>query len=105
MALKGWNKNIFGNVHKAVTENQKKLADIQLSIARSSSTGISYLLAQEKAVSNDLNMALDCQTIVWKEKARMSWFTNGDRNTAFFHSVVRQRQNASGFINLLRVIL
>jgi len=28
-------------------------------------------------------------TCFWKEKAKMLWFKDGERNTAFFHVVVK----------------
>jgi len=92
VVLKAWNNNNFGNVHSAVTGNQKKLTDIHNLIASSSNFVISSLLAQDKIVMDDLNMALDCQAIFWKEKAKMNWFMVGDRNTTFFHSVVKKKK-------------
>jgi len=38
----------------------------------------------------------------WKERAKMLWFKYGDRNTAFFHLLVKRRNNSSG-INRLRI--
>ena len=38
----------------------------------------------------------------WKERAKIFWFKDGDRNTAFFHVVVK-RSNNSSEINRLRI--
>lgn len=89
-----------------MTGNQKKLTDIHNLIASCSNFVISSLLAQDKIVMDDLNMALDCQAIFWKEKAKMNWFMVGDRNTTFFHSVVKKKDiMLVVYTNLLLVIL
>jgi len=40
--------------------------------------------------------------LFWKERAKMLWFKDGDRNTAFFHAVVKSRNNSSE-IHRLRI--
>ena len=40
--------------------------------------------------------------IFWKEKAKMLWFKYGNRNIAFFHAVIKRRNNSSG-IHYLRI--
>jgi len=36
----------------------------------------------------------------WKERAKKLWFKDGDRNTAFFHAVVKRRNNSGGIHRL-----
>lgn len=59
------------------------------------------LLVQEEAALLDLNTALQAQELFWKDKARVDWHTGGDRNTVFFHKLVKVR-NASRIISLLK---
>jgi len=40
--------------------------------------------------------------LFWKERAKMLWFKDGDRNIAFFHVEVKRRNNSSG-IHRLRI--
>ena len=60
------------------------------------------LLCQENIAKEELDHALHCQYLFWKERAKMLWFKDGDRNTAFFHAVVKRRNNSSG-IHCLRI--
>ncbi|KHN10372.1 hypothetical protein glysoja_049904, partial [Glycine soja] len=32
------------------------------------------------------------EELFWKDKARLNWFTRGDRNTAFVHKFAKQRR-------------
>jgi len=63
---------------------------------------IDGLLCQEKIAKEELDQAFHCQYLFWKERAKMLWFKDGDRNTAFFHVVVKRRNNSSG-IHCLRI--
>ena len=44
---------------------------------------------EEKGAQMDLDQALNKQETFWKEKARLNWHVNGDRNTSFFHRVTK----------------
>jgi len=41
-------------------------------------------------------MALDGQTLFWKKKANMLWFKDEDRNSSFFHAMVKKCANYNG---------
>ena len=57
-------------------------------------------LCQENIVKEELDYALHCQYLFWKERAKMLWFKDGDQNIAFFHGVVKRRNNYSGIHHL-----
>jgi len=59
------------------------------------------LFYQEKIAKEELDHALHCQYLFWKERANMLWFKDEDRNTIFFHVVVKTRNNSSGIHHLL----
>jgi len=63
---------------------------------------IDGLLSQEKISKEELDQALHFQYLFWKERAKMLWFKDGDRNTAFFHVVVKRRNNSTK-IHYLRI--
>jgi hypothetical protein len=85
--LKIWNKEIFGNVHEYVKDAEQKLQVIQAQIQNDGITD--DLMDLEKSAQCNLDKALDRQHEFWKEKARISWHLEGDRNTAYFHRLAK----------------
>ena len=57
-------------------------------------------MAEAGAQKTYLNALRDEESF-WRDKARMSWLSDGDHNASLFHRVVRQ-QAVQGRIQLLR---
>jgi len=54
---------------------------------------MAMLLVQQKQVMQNLDMAMDCQALFWKEKVKMLWFKDKDCDSSFFHAMVKKRAN------------
>ena len=78
------------------------LLSIQQTLKTNSLFDIQGLLCQENIAKEELDLALHCQYLFWKEKTRMLWFKDGDRNIVFFHVVVKRRNKSNG-IHRLRI--
>lgn len=50
----------------------------------------------------NLEMAFYKESLFWKENSRVNWLLEGDRNTIFFHSMVKIKQ-ATNFIFALKI--
>ncbi|XP_058761210.1 uncharacterized protein LOC131634556 [Vicia villosa] len=98
--LKEWNKTTFGNVHDNVKLAEERLLNIQEKIVKEGHSD--NLDATEKEAQLHLNIALQREEIFWKEKARVKWQAEGDRNTRFFHRLAMIKQ-ATKRISCLRV--
>jgi exonuclease III len=85
--LKVWNKVTFGNVHDLVTTTELKLQQIQSQIQENGHSDA--LLLEEKLASASYEEALNRQEAFWKEKARLNWHLEGDRNTKYFHKLAK----------------
>lgn len=81
--LKDWKRNHFGDVKAKFKEAEKQLQDILQEI--SSSGYNDNLEKKETKAQYDMEVALNIEEEFWKEKARIKWHTDGDRNTKFFH--------------------
>ena len=98
--LKVWNKETFGNVHQYVKNSELKLNLIQTRIHTNGPSD--DLLNLEKTAQNDLNIALERQECFWREKSKVKWHLEGDRNTGYFHRL-SQIKNKTKLISSLRV--
>ena len=67
--------------------------DIQDQIERTRYTD--DLLEQEKNAQLTLENVLNLEEIFWKEKSKVKWHSEGDRNTPYFHRVAKIKQASS----------
>ena len=85
IALAG-NKQVFGKVQRVIRLKQDQLQQIQNSISTIKDVRL------ERSVRNDLEELLNKEELMWPQKARSNWILQGDRNTKFFQTVVRQKR-------------
>ncbi|XP_019435293.1 PREDICTED: uncharacterized protein LOC109341779 [Lupinus angustifolius] len=98
--LKHWNYNVFGNIHHMVKMATTNLNYIQKNI---NDMGVDEALLDHEAIAqSELLRALSVEEVFWKEKARINWHIDGDRNTSFFHKTTSIRQKTKT-LSMLRV--
>lgn len=90
--LKEWNKKEFGNIFKAKGNVEKKLKEInQILITKGYTDG-----RKEMAESLQHEWENKClqEEIFWRQKSRVQWIKEGERNTKLFHrSTIAHRNN------------
>ena len=96
--LKGrGNGRISGCQHKSTDiEAQINILDLKLQ-----SEGLSEAeKASRISLRSDLWKAYRAEEVMWRQKSRVAWLKEGDRNTSFFHLVAtaRRRSNCLGFL-------
>jgi len=62
----------------------------------------STLLNRQKQAQMKLDEALNMQEVFWKEKARVKWHSEGDRNTGYFHRLAKIK-NTNKLITSIKV--
>ena len=73
---------MFGDVHRRVKKDLEALAKVQEDMAATGGTDDDF--AKENELQANLSEPLRVQESFWKEKARLKWLSEGDRNSAFF---------------------
>ena len=77
--LLAWNKSEFGHVGHKIDSLQKRLQMLEtLPSTLATDTEISDICSA-------LNVWLDAENTMWRQRSRNFWFTEGDWNTSFFH--------------------
>ncbi|KAK8586055.1 hypothetical protein V6N13_130581 [Hibiscus sabdariffa] len=51
----------------------------------------SSMVKLESKLLHELDLLLDYEELLWKQKSRIVWITFGDRNTSYFHSKEKAR--------------
>ncbi|XP_040369487.1 uncharacterized protein LOC121051324 [Rosa chinensis] len=94
-----WNWEVFGGIHRRVDADLSALTILQEHIAHSGGSDEEFSIENE--LQANLIESLRLQELFWREKSRLRWLSDGDRNTTYFHAMCRARQLRSS-ITLLR---
>ncbi|XP_019460141.1 PREDICTED: uncharacterized protein LOC109359901 [Lupinus angustifolius] len=91
--LKVWNREVFGNIHQRVKEAMMEVETIQTCIndLQHNHEDMQMLLDEEVIAQRNLLKVLGMEEEFLREKSRINWQTQGDRNTAFFHRITKIR--------------
>ncbi|XP_057803295.1 uncharacterized protein LOC131018600 [Salvia miltiorrhiza] len=89
--LKSWNKDTFGNYNVTLAEIQQDLSSLQENIDERGYTD--DLFDQEVNLQARIGSVLLRKSEYLRQQSRVSWLSDGDRNTRFFHSMVKWRRS------------
>ncbi|KAL9235614.1 hypothetical protein vseg_010359 [Gypsophila vaccaria] len=88
-ALTKWSAEEFGNINKKLGENRKRLAFLD------SCRPTEEVVMERRSICDDNEKLIIQEEMYWKQRARIDYLTEGDRNTKFFHLKAsgRRRRN------------
>ncbi|XP_075083347.1 uncharacterized protein LOC142167090 [Nicotiana tabacum] len=89
VALSKWSRETFGDIFKqlAILEDIVRVKETLFEEEPTTENRIVLQKAQSK-----LKKYLSIEEQYWKQKAGMTWFAEGDRNTSFFHNHVNGKR-------------
>lgn len=88
--LRMWEKEVFGNLQQNIKLAEDKFLCLQTAMDTSSADFILDYLTLAKAEMQNL---LQAEELHWKQKSRIKWLTEGNRNTRFFHLSTKIKGN------------
>ncbi|XP_061993882.1 uncharacterized protein LOC133711805 [Rosa rugosa] len=87
LMLKNWNKVHFGNIHTRVEATRQALDGVQSEICNLGPSDERF--SREDDAHALFQVELSLQHTMLRDKSRVRWLKDGDRNTAFLHNLVR----------------
>nr|XP_027099065.1 uncharacterized protein LOC113718354 [Coffea arabica] len=97
-AIQTWNKQHFGNIFDAVHSAELEVQRAEEAMDQYVSEECQIELSKAQA---ELRHALSIEEQFWRQKSRVKWLKQGDRNSRYFHAVVRQRR-VQGMIHRIK---
>ncbi|GKV28626.1 hypothetical protein SLEP1_g37648 [Rubroshorea leprosula] len=97
--LKGWNKEVFGNMEAQYVQAVKKIEQVDMQNEVADLEEFEIVKRQE-----GFDEMWDClrkRELIWKQKSRSKWVREGDANTQFFHRVANGRKTQNSIAGLM----
>jgi exonuclease III len=99
LQLKTWNKSTFGNIFQAQEHLQQQMQTLQHQIRTQGLT--EALKTQETLLNNQIVERKAQEEVLWRQKSRITWLKEGEKNTKFFHRSMVQRRQSNRITHLI----
>ena len=96
--LKEWNKKEFGNIFKAKGEVEKKLKELNKILITEGYTNERKEMAE--SLQHEWENRCLQEEIFCRQKSRVQWIKEGERNTKLFHRYTIAHRNNNRIVKL-----
>ncbi|KAK9921034.1 hypothetical protein M0R45_029564 [Rubus argutus] len=96
--LRNWNKSQVGDVHARVSASKVVLDSIQAEISSFGPSNDRFY--REDLAQSQYLLDLSIQATFLRDKSRIRWLKDGDKNTSFLHSMVKMRRLNKSIVSL-----
>ncbi|KAF3790361.1 LINE-1 retrotransposable element ORF2 protein [Nymphaea thermarum] len=86
--LSNWAKNCVGDISLRIKALKEELDKVQSLELASSISDMNYV----KLLCEELQASLEEEDSLWRQRARVKWLAEGDRNTAYYQAIVKGRR-------------
>ncbi|XP_060182051.1 uncharacterized protein LOC132611672 [Lycium barbarum] len=87
--LSSWSRETFGDIFKDVKEAEKQVTELEKKLTENNNEENRANLSKTKA---DFIRLLKNQDEIYRQKAKTRWLKDGDKNTSYFHKVIKDRR-------------
>ena len=92
--MASWNQNVVGNIPKKIAKKRRVLNSIT-TIDQQSNRG-----AKINQLRKEINDLLDSEETIWRQRSKVHWYKEGDKNTKFFHACASERRKKNSILGL-----
>jgi hypothetical protein len=93
--LQTWSKKTVGSVSRRIEKLRKGLEHINLNLPWS-------VQDMKRRTEKELDSLLEQEEVYWRQRSRINWLKEGDRNTKFFHKKATWRAKKNKIERLMR---
>ncbi|XP_077237314.1 uncharacterized protein LOC143878990 [Tasmannia lanceolata] len=93
LAIKSWNKDIFGRIDVKLPRIRKDLEDSQAKVHADPRNIL--LRDQMNQIKEDYHRVASQEESMLRQRSRINWLTLGDSNSHFFHAAINSASNRS----------